>query len=191
MEKQQITEFKTGAIRDVSIGKSRMDLIPYELIPEDMLDILIADCKEDKPSRDFLLGQIFRSLALIRTGSASMDDIDYLIECSFDLIDDNYLNILYDLGIHYGAGAEKYGDNNFMLGQKLSHIVGSYERHLYKYINNWRDEAPHERGMLWNVLNIKFVMTYYPQDKEICDMLYLYEKGRPNTDFIKENADKK
>lgn len=189
MSKKEITEFKSGAIRDTAIGKSRMDLIPLELIPNDIINNLIVDYTKESIETNFILSKIFKDLVKLRLGDISV--IDDLVINTFDLVDKPYLDILYDLGTHYGAGAEKYGDNNFMLGQKLSHIIGSYERHLYKFINNWKDEAPHERGMLWNVINIKFVITYYKDNKDVCDILNLYKNGKPNVDFIKGSKNEK
>ena len=185
----EITSFVSGAIRDTTLGKSALELIPLEMIPDKVMVKLNDNPRDDldrlysTDERNRMICDIFTNLKELRLGNTNV--IDDLIYLSFEIIGKNYLDILYDLGIHYGAGAEKYGANNYMLGQKLSHIVGSYERHLIKYIQGWKDEAPHERGMLWNVLNIKFVIEYYKNDKEICDMLYWYKDRKPNIDFLK------
>lgn len=180
------TIFNSGAVRDTSVGKSAMELIPFELLPEKINENLLMENNLTANDKNRILKEIFQNLAKLRVGDTSV--VDDLIVLSFDLIGKKYLSILYELGIHYGAGAEKYGANNYMLGQKLSHIVGSYTRHLTKYIQEWKDEAPHERGMLWNVLNIKFVIMYYKNDKDICDMLYWYQNGIPNKEFIRDTS---
>mgnify|MGYP001809884852 CR=1 FL=1 len=189
MGKENITEFKSGAIRDTTLGKSMMELIPLELLPSEIIDNLTTDYQfKNGERKEIFLPRIFEVLQEIRMGDIS--HVDDLIINSFNLVGKQYLDILYDLGIHYGAGCEKYGANNFMLGQKLSHIVGSYERHLVKFVEGWKDEAPHERGMLWNVINIKFVTRYYKDDQEICDMLCWYKNNKPNNEFILKNAKK-
>jgi len=174
-------KFPTGAVRDTNEGKSAMELIPWEILPDKIFTNITKKSSITETDKEALLTEILDLVMRLRiTSFSEMWMLDNLIVNCFDLVGKNYLDTLYDLGIHYGEGATKYGANNFMLGQKLSHITGSFLRHLTKYMQGWKDEDPHERGMLWNVINMKFVLTYYKENEEICDMKHWYKDERPN-----------
>ena len=177
-KKDNVTFFSSGAVRDTTVGKSRMELIPVELIPSQIYENMNADVNVVLDKKQ-MLQNIFDLLIKIRMGNIDAEVLDDLIISSFNIVGKKYIDTMYEVGIHYGAGGEKYGDNNFMLGQKLSHTTGSYLRHLVKYIQGWKDEAPHERGMIWNAINIKLIVTHYKDNPEICDMIHWYKDGKP------------
>jgi hypothetical protein len=54
------------------------------------------------------------------------------------------------LAIHLENGANKYGDNNFRLGQPLGRYVSSAIRHISKWVLGWQDED-HLGAAIWNL----------------------------------------
>lgn len=54
---------------------------------------------------------------------------------------------------HLENGAEKYGDRNWELGQPLSRFLDSALRHIYKYMEGYRDED-HLAAAAWNIQGI-------------------------------------
>lgn len=87
----------------------------------------------------------------------------------------------------YGMGAEKYGDNNWRKGQKVSHCVGSIMRHLSKYVMGQRDED-HLSAIIFNALSIMNVETYHKDNKDIYDLDYSSEEWfNPKKQIISEN----
>lgn len=58
--------------------------------------------------------------------------------------------ILRRLAKHYENGAKKYGDRNWEKGQPLSRYFDSAVRHLYKYLEGYRDED-HLSAAIWNI----------------------------------------
>lgn len=74
----------------------------------------------------------------------------------------------------YGKGADKYGDNNWRNGQKVSHCVGSIMRHLSKWVMGQRDED-HLAAIVFNVFSIMNVETYLKENTDIYDLDYSKE----------------
>jgi len=179
-----MTNFGTGATRDALNDKSRMELIPYECIPNEVFENIM-----DKPTIDKnkLISEIMNEIKEIKMGN--FDNVDQMIINMFKLTDRPAYKMLYELGFHYGLGADKYCDNNFRLGQRLSHVVGSMERHMFKFVYGWDDESPHERGMLWNAINVKFIALYHKDNPNVCDLAYWYKDGKPNFEYFKKLSD--
>lgn len=55
------------------------------------------------------------------------------------------------LAKHYENGAAKYGDRNWELGQPLTRYIDSALRHIFKYMDGYRDED-HLIAAVWNLL---------------------------------------
>lgn len=88
------------------------------------------------------------------------------------------------VGIWYGLGAEKYGDNNWRRGQPSSQVFGSLMRHASKYAQGMRDED-HLAAIVWNAFALMFNEIHYKDDPEIHDIEYWYKDGKPNKDVLK------
>jgi hypothetical protein len=87
---------------------------------------------------------------------------------------------LFDrLAVLYGDGAEEYGDNNWRLGQKSSHVFASLERHARAYYMGLTDED-HLAAIIWNALALMNNETYYKDDEYICDLQTWFTDGKPN-----------
>ena len=59
--------------------------------------------------------------------------------------------MLLEAAKQYEAGANKYGDRNWQLGQPLHVFIDSAVRHYLKWKRGDNDE-PHDRAFVWNVL---------------------------------------
>ena len=64
----------------------------------------------------------------------------------------------------YGLGAEKYGDNNWRLGQPKREVMGSLIRHLTKYMKGDTDED-HLSAVIWNAFSLMNVDEYYKENE--------------------------
>lgn len=77
-------------------------------------------------------------------------------------------DLLTRVAYWYGAGAEKYGKNNWRLGQKKSHVFASMMRHAIKYWNGETDED-HLSAVIWNAFSLMNVDTYFSSNKDLND----------------------
>ena len=87
------------------------------------------------------------------------------------------------VGIWYGLGAEKYGDNNWRKGQTTSRVFASMMRHISKYAQGNREED-HLSAIVWNAFAIMFNEIHYKEDKKIHDMELWYKDGKPNREEL-------
>lgn len=74
----------------------------------------------------------------------------------------------------YALGAEKYGDNNWRLGQPKKAVFGSLMRHLTKYSMGMTDED-HLAAVIWNAFSLMNVDMYYA-DNEDLNNLYKFKE---------------
>ncbi len=110
------TEFETGAVRDMSEGKGREDLLP--------------------------------------------------------------MCVLLRLGRHFEEGAKKYGDRNWEKGIPAHSFADSALRHMFKYMDGWRDED-HLIAAIWNLMCLAWTEEKKP---ELIDIPARLEKiGREAT----------
>jgi len=79
----------------------------------------------------------------------------------------------------YELGAEKYGINNYRLGQPSTKVIGSLMRHFTYYIMGFKDED-HLAAMIWNGFCLMNNDTYHADNPEVCDLDKLYVDGKPN-----------
>lgn len=79
----------------------------------------------------------------------------------------------------YKLGADKYGVNNWRLGQPSTAVFGSLMRHLTKYVMGYKDED-HLAAVVWNALCLMNNDTYHADNEEVCDLDKLYVDGKPN-----------
>ena len=52
---------------------------------------------------------------------------------------------------HFEAGATKYAERNWELGQPVSRFLNSALRHIFKWLAGMQDER-HDRAAAWNIL---------------------------------------
>lgn len=124
--------FDTGAVRDITTGKGRFDLMPLSVIAD-------ISCL----SRTYR-----RILTHINAFTLSKDTNDlYAALTSFGV---SYSNLL-SLAIHYENGAMKYGEHNWQKGIPVSSCIDSAVRHLTKHYDHQHDE-PHDIAFIWNIV---------------------------------------
>ena len=73
---------------------------------------------------------------------------------------------LLRLAKHYEAGAKKYGDRNWEKGQPTSVLMDSALRHLFKYLDGWKDED-HLSAATWNILGAMWMEEKHPELQDI------------------------
>lgn len=125
-------KFKTGAVRDVSEGKGRCDLLPLDVIGKMMNDNIILN-----------IG------LYIRYGNPEV--LWGAIKCfNFKAGWDTFTSLL-EVSKQYEEGCLKYGDRNWEKGIPLHCYIDSGVRHYLKWLRGDKDE-PHDRAFVWNML---------------------------------------
>ena len=136
-------EFETGAVRDISEGKGRCDLLPLETI-----------------------GNWFGDLTLIEIGEYVYDgNIEHIRTAMNFFITARYHNrqeALLEVAKHYEDGAKKYKDRNWEQGIPLHCYIDSGVRHYLKFMRGDTDE-PHDRAFLWNMLGLLWTQENKPE----------------------------
>lgn len=84
------------------------------------------------------------------------------------------------------AGANKYNERNWELGQAMSVYLSSAIRHLLKWCLNWKDE-PHLEQCIWNLLCMletreRIRIGILPDSLNDCPSVFL--KSIPNSHII-------
>ena len=138
-ERRRFLDPKTGeeaAVRDMSSGKGRFDLIP-------MRELFLAT--ED---------EFFNYIAnFVETGDP--EELIYAAKEVFHNIGSNHdrdaYSALLSLAVHQEKGMEKYGLDNWKKGIPLSSYVDSACRHYCKWTAGWQDED-HLSACLFNLL---------------------------------------
>lgn len=86
-------------------------------------------------------------------------------------------DLLMRVAVWYGLGAEKYGDNNWRLGQPQKECLGSLKRHLAKWENGDRDED-HLSAIIFNALSIMNVEENFSEDEYLVFVPYRKQVGK-------------
>lgn len=124
-------EFETGAVRDISKGKGRCDLMPLETIAEILEDEVLYYLDEYKKSNDTC-----HLVLAFNTFSA--------------LVYSTRQDAFLELSIHFEEGAEKYGIDNWK-GLPEWTFLSSAVRHYLKFRKGMTDEN-HGRAFMWNIV---------------------------------------
>lgn len=132
------TQFASGAVRDMRVGKGRFDLAPLEVMANYIC--------ENNDSTDAILWGLNEFL---KTNSAS-----YLYSAlnAFDALVWNCpYTMMLEVAKHYEEGALKYGPDNWRKSIPTWCYIDSAARHYLKWMRGDREE-PHARAFVWNVL---------------------------------------
>lgn len=134
-------EFGTGAVRDITDGKGRCDLMP-------MLEV------------GFLLDDpVFTYLNMyMRTGEPRHL---YTVLCTCKVFEDMPTMIL-EVAKHFEEGCKKYGENNWQKGIPTHCYIDSAIRHYLKWRRGDKDE-PHDRAFCWNILCCAWTCANKPE----------------------------
>lgn len=125
-------EFESGAVRDVSEGKGRCDLLPLGIIADRLNDRVFTFIE------DYIRFGDPASLWLALDEFIGKDD-------------EQWYSALLDVSKHYEAGCAKYGDRNWECGIPVHCYIDSGVRHYLKWRRGDTDE-PHDRAFLFNIL---------------------------------------
>ena len=125
-------EFDTGAIRDISEGKGRCDLLPLGLVADRLNDDVFTFIEE-----------------YIRLGDPAS------LWCALDEFigkdDKQWCSAFLAVSKQYEDGAKKYSDRNWEKGLPVHCFIDSGVRHYLKHKRGDQDE-PHARAFIWNML---------------------------------------
>ena len=126
-------EFSSGAVRDITTGKGRFDLMPLNIIAN------ISTLQSD-----------YKAILNCLHNFTLTNSVKYLYD-ALTIFNPTYNHLLL-LAIHYENGALKYGEYNWQKGIPVSSYVDSAARHLTKHYANQTDE-PHDIAFLWNIVS--------------------------------------
>lgn len=136
-------EFPSGAVRDISSGKGRMDLIDIvcaaELLNDDPILFRISD---------FVLNK----------------DLNALYDAMEIFAEQRYSDIptaMIEVSKQYEDGSIKYTKNNWRKGIPLHCFIDSALRHYMKYLRGDKDE-PHDRAFVWNLMGARWTYMNRP-----------------------------
>lgn len=140
-------EFQTGAVRDISEGKGRCDLLPLD----------VAAGLFEGQHQESILNYIN---SFVRGGKAS--DLLYALEgfCEWHWWD--FETMLLEVSVHFEQGAKKYTERNWELGIPLHCYIDSAVRHFLKAARGDTDER-HDRAFCWNLLCALWTLKHKPE----------------------------
>ena len=136
-------KFDSGAVRDISEGKGRCDLLPLNVIADMMNDEILCRinqyvCSGNKTS----LVCAIKAFSEAHYGSLS--------------------TAMLEVSKHYEDGCTKYGERNWERGIPLHCYIDSGVRHYLKFIRGDEDE-PHDRAFLWKLLGALWTQDNKPE----------------------------
>ena len=106
-------QFDTGAVRDISEGKGRCDLLPLDVVGALLEDEVLKNLDQ------FMRDTTNFSFALYNAVKAFCKKREW-----------DYSTAMLEVSKHFEDGAVKYGDNNWRRGIPLHCYIDSAVRHL-------------------------------------------------------------
>ena len=153
-----VTQFSSGAVRDIQEDKGRMDLLPLSIVGE--LSAIYKDnlLTFSRKTEQELVSEIFDNL----NDYIYYGDYTKLLKCLCNFIFmslewcDHYecervYYAILDVSLHYKHGLEKYGERNWEKGIPLHSYIDSGTRHFVKSLAHFKDER-HDLAFIWNLL---------------------------------------
>ena len=137
-------QFPSGAVRDVSKGKGRCDLLPLW----EVADLLDDTCLEHVAA--------FQENPI--PGYLRMAILEFVEQN--DTLD--MWTAILEVSVHFEEGCEKYGDNNWQKGIPVKHYIDSGVRHYLKHLRGDDDER-HDRAFLWNMFCAMWTTRNMPE----------------------------
>lgn len=139
-------EFQSGAVRDVTEGKGRCDLLPLDVVAELMGDNgngILSSLNNFVKFRD--TSQLFVALYQFASLRGWSEE-----------------EMLLEVSKHFEEGAKKYAERNWEKGIPLHCYLDSAVRHYLKYRGGWTDEC-HDRAFVWNVMCMWWTYLHKPE----------------------------
>lgn len=164
-------DFGTGSVREVTEGKGRFDLLPFDVIAE--LYNYKAKLDHHKPlvkgdnkrvRRANMASCIYTNIHMYTRVYPDMPEYIYdailmFIEVEFENSIESAIN---SVALHFEAGAKKYSERNWEKGQPTMVFVDSGMRHLNKCLMGMIDE-PHYSAFLWNMICLLWTVKHKPE----------------------------
>lgn len=138
------TQFESGAVRDMRIGKGRCDLMPLDVVSRFIGGDPVFDGVNAFQETDNVT-HLYRAIR----GFCSARD---WIPC----------DMLLETAVHFEDGARKYGDNNWRKGIPVKVFLDSALRHYIKFLRGDKDE-PHDRAVCWNLMCAIWTADHKPE----------------------------
>lgn len=138
------TEFESGAVRDIQVGKGRCDLMPLDVVADIMDDVLVMQW-----IGDFITCGNPRCLKMALEGFRMKHD--WCVP-----------TMLMEVAKHFEDGAQKYGENNWQKGIPVRCYIDSAIRHYLKWLRGDTDE-PHDRAFCWNIMCAIWTCKHKPE----------------------------
>ena len=143
------TQFESGAVRDMRVGKGRCDLMP--------LDVVAYFLRDGDGKPDYVLEDVYRFQESDDISDLDKAIIHFCITRGWDP-----LTALLETAVHFEDGAKKYGDNNWRKGIPVKVFLDSALRHYIKFLRGDKDE-PHDRAVCWNLMCAIWTATHKPE----------------------------
>lgn len=171
-----VTQFSSGAVRDIQEDKGRCDLMPCYAIS---LVYRMYQEYKNRPldSLDCWQATVFRLIDnYIYSGDMDLLSRAIVVATHYsgDWWDEGPTQhdalgiMLLDVSKHYKHGLEKYGERNWEKGIPLHSYIDSAIRHFIKWQSGWTDE-PHNLAFVWNLMCCIHTETYM-SDEDIMDL---------------------
>lgn len=137
-------EFETGAVRDMSKGKGRCDLLPLDTVSEIIQSLSLHYLGEYQKTKDI------------------KNIKDAIVEFSHET-HTNILGLILEVSKQFEEGAEKYGIDNWKKGLPTYSYLDSAVRHYLKNKRGDNDER-HDRAFVWNLLCLMWTLERSEDD---------------------------
>ena len=138
--------FESGAVRDITEGKGRCDLLPLEevagLMDNTTIHLIASFIKHDEPW--------YLDKAVLH----------FAQERGWDLA-----TMILEVSKHFEDGAKKYGEYNWQKGIDEGSYINSGVRHYLKWLRGDQDE-PHDRAFVWNMLCLIWTINHREELKK-------------------------
>ena len=121
--------FKSGAVRDTSRGKGRLDLVPLSVLAKLMKDNVITYIAQFQATRE----------------------VKWLYAILDETMKEDKPYMVLELSKHFEKGAIKYDVDNWKKGISTSSYIDSGTRHYLKHLNG-EDDENHFVAFQWNFL---------------------------------------
>ena len=122
-------QFETGAVRDISEGKGRFDLLPLDVLGTANQDNRLTNISNYQKTNDTTYLY------------AAMSAINYRMDYT----------LIARIARHFENGAKKYDENNWRKGLPCKCYIDSAVRHYFKWVLGETDEN-HESAFYWNIM---------------------------------------
>lgn len=135
--------FETGAVRDITEGKGRCDLLPFCAV-----------------------GKWLNDQVLLAVGSFVNTHDERYLEVALDYIAEKHFSckadLVLEMAIHMEDGLKKYPERNWENGISIHSFVDSGVRHYLKVLRGDDDEN-HLRACVWNLMCCIWTMRNKPE----------------------------